>query len=73
VFKAESKRYVLQQIEELRQRKAQGIVLGCTEFPLIIKPSDLGFPLFDTTRLHSQRPLDFILGKQGLVHVRTDQ
>jgi aspartate racemase len=73
VFKAESKRYVLQQIEELRQRKAQGIVLGCTEFPLIIKPSDLGFPLFDTTRLHSQRAVDFILGKQGLVHVRTDQ
>jgi aspartate racemase len=35
IFKAESKKYVLQQIEELQQRGAQGIVLGCTEFPLI--------------------------------------
>jgi aspartate racemase len=73
IFKAESKKYVLQQIEELQQRGAQGIVLGCTEFPLIIKPTDVGVPLFDTTLLHSQMAVDFILGKQGLAHVRTVQ
>jgi aspartate racemase len=73
IFKAESKKYVLQQIEELRQRGAQGIVLGCTEFPLIIKPSDVELPLFDTTRLHSRMAVDFILGKPGLAHVRTSQ
>jgi aspartate/glutamate racemase len=44
-----------------------------TEFPLIIKRSDVSFPLFDTTRLHSQTAVDFILGKQGLAHVRPDQ
>jgi len=73
VFKAESKKYVLQQIEELRKRGAQGIVLGCTEFPLIIKPPDVEVPLFDTTRLHSQMAVDFILGKQGLARVRADR
>ncbi len=73
IFKAESKKYVLDQIGELRQRGAQGIVLGCTEFPLIIKPADVGVPLFDTTLLHSQMAVDFILGKQGLAHVRTVQ
>jgi aspartate racemase len=73
IFKAESKKYVLQQIEELRKRGAQGIVLGCTEFPLIIKPPDVEVPLFDTTRLHSQMAVDFILGKQGLARVRPDQ
>jgi aspartate/glutamate racemase len=73
IFKAESKKYVLQQIEELRQRGAQGIVLGCTEFPLIIKPANVGTPLFDTTLLHSQIAVDFILGKQTLAHVRTVQ
>lgn len=41
IFKAESKKYVLQQTEDLRQRGAQGIVLGCTEFPLIILIDDL--------------------------------
>src|SRR6266849_6171442 len=73
IFKAESKKYVLQQIQELRQRGAQGIVLGSTEFPLIIKPADVAVPLFDTTLLHSQMAVDFILGKQGLAHVRTVQ
>jgi len=48
----------------------QGIVLGCTEFPLIIKPSDVSIPVFDATRLHSQMAVDFILGKQGVAHVR---
>jgi aspartate racemase len=73
IFKAESKKYVLQQMEELRQRGAQGIVLGCTEFPLIIKQHDFDLPLFDTPRLHSQMAVDFILGKQGLAHVRPDR
>jgi aspartate racemase len=73
IFKAESKKYVLQQMEELRERGAQGIVLGCTEFPLIIKQRDFDLPLFDTPRLHSQMAVDFILGKQGLGHVRPDQ
>jgi aspartate racemase len=72
IFKPESKKYVLQQIEELQKRGAQGIVLGCTEFPLIIKPSDVSIPVFDTTRLHSQMAVDFILGKQGLASVRPD-
>lgn len=70
VYKAESKRYVLDQIEALQRRGAQGIVLGCTEFPLIVKQSDVAIPVFDTTLLHSQMAVDFILGKQGLAHVQ---
>jgi aspartate racemase len=70
IFKPESKKYVLDQIEELRKRGAEGIVLGCTEFPLIIKPADVTMPVFDTTLLHSQMAVDFILGKQGLAQVQ---
>ena len=73
IYNPESKKYVLQQMEELRKRGAQGIVLGCTEFPLIIKQRDFDLPLFDTTRLHSQMAVDFIFGKPGLGHVRPDQ
>jgi aspartate racemase len=72
IFKADSKKYVLQQIAELRHRGAQGIVLGCTEFPLIIKSEDVAVPIFDTTLLHSQMAVDFILGREGLAHVRRD-
>jgi len=70
VFKADSKKYVLRQIQELRRRGARGIVLGCTEFPLIIKSADVSVPIFDTTHLHSQMAVDFILGREGLAHIR---
>jgi aspartate racemase len=70
VFKPASKNYVLQQIEELRKRGAEGIVLACTEFPLIIGPEDVRIPVFDTTLLHSQMAVDFILGKPGIAQVR---
>lgn len=70
IFKPESKKFVLGQIEELRKLGARGIVLGCTEFPLIIKPTDVSLPVFDTTLLHSQMAVDFIIGKQGLAHVQ---
>lgn len=63
VFKPTTKRYVLAQIEELHQRGAQGIILGCTEFPLIITQADVPIPTFDTTRLHAQMGVDFIMGR----------
>jgi aspartate racemase len=70
VFKRASRTFVLRQIEELRKRGAEGIVLACTEFPLIIKPEDVTLPVFDTTLLHSQMAADFIIGKPGLAQVR---
>jgi len=63
IFKPETKRYVLRQIEELEGQGIQGIILGCTEFPLIISQSDVRVPVFDTTRLHAQMAVDFILGR----------
>ena len=73
VFTPESKIYVLEQMKQLQKHGAQAIVLGCTEFPLIIKKQDFDLPLFDTPRLHSQMAVDFILGKAGLAHVRPDE
>jgi aspartate racemase len=63
IFIPKSKRYVLRQIEELESQGVQGIILGCTEFPLIINQSDVRVPVFDTTRLHAQMAVDFILGR----------
>ncbi len=63
IFKPQTKRYLLEQIEELRKRGAQGVILGSTEIPLIIDQSDVGIPVFDTTRLHSLMAVEFILGR----------
>lgn len=39
-------------IARLVERGADGIVLGCTEIMLLVRPQDSAVPLFDTTRLH---------------------
>jgi aspartate racemase len=48
-------------IARLEGRGAQGIVLGCTEIPLIVKQKDYGLPLFDTTDLHARAAVDLAL------------
>lgn len=63
IFEPETKHYVLREIEDLENRGAEGIVLGCTEFPLIIDQRDVNVPVFDTTQLHSRMAVDFILGR----------
>jgi aspartate racemase len=40
---------------------ARGVILGCTEFPLLVKPEDVTVPLFDTLALHVEQALDFAL------------
>jgi aspartate racemase len=48
-------------IRRLQGRGAQGIILGCTEIPLIVKPEDSDLPLFDTTALHAKAAVDLAL------------
>jgi len=40
---------------------AQGIILGCTEIPLLIGTADATVPLFDTTTLHAMAAVEFAL------------
>jgi aspartate racemase len=48
-------------IARLEGRGAQGIVLGCTEIPLLVKQKDYGLPLFDTTDLHARAAVEYAL------------
>lgn len=41
-------------INRLGQKGAQGIILGCTEIELLIRPKDTPLPLFATTSLHAK-------------------
>ncbi|MBV9418550.1 MAG: aspartate/glutamate racemase family protein [Alphaproteobacteria bacterium] len=45
-------------IARLIARGAEGIVMGCTEIPLLLKPEDSAVPLFDTTTLHALAAVD---------------
>ena len=61
VFKAETKKRYLEIIEKLRGDGAQGVILGCTEIPLLIAQSDCSLTVFDTTAIHSGAAADFAL------------
>lgn len=41
-------------IASLEERGAEGVVLGCTEIPLLISDEDVNIPTFDTTTLHAE-------------------
>jgi aspartate racemase len=49
--------------KKLTKRGAEGIVLGCTELPLLIRPSDVQVPVFDTTRLHAEAAVELALSE----------
>jgi aspartate racemase len=49
-------------IGALHRQGAEGIVLGCTEIGLLVKPEDSPLPLFDTTLLHARAAVDAALG-----------
>jgi aspartate racemase len=53
-IKASSRRVCADIISRLMNKGAEGIVLGCTELPLLIRSSDTRAPIFDTTRLHAE-------------------
>ena len=48
-------------IFKMSMRGAQGVILGCTEIPLVVYETDVEIPAFDTTRLHAIAAADFIL------------
>ncbi|MBC8986363.1 amino acid racemase [Pedobacter sp. N36a] len=61
ILNPETKKQYLVIIQELIDQGAEGIILGCTEIPLLIKADDLTVPVFDTTKIHAQAAVDFAL------------
>lgn len=50
-----SKEAYLNIINKLVERGAEGVILGCTEIPLLIQQNDTSIPLFDTTFIHANK------------------
>ena len=61
IFKKEAKEKFLNIIHKLQVQGAEGIILGCTEIPLLINQDDSKLPLFNTTHIHSRAVVDFVL------------
>lgn len=56
-----SRDFFINVINELKEKGAEGVILGCTEIPMLIKQKDSPIPVFDTTRLHALAAVDFAL------------
>lgn len=62
IFRDETKQRYLEIIDKLNKNGgAEGIILGCTEIPLLIKQADCSVPVFDTTMIHAKYAVDFAL------------
>ncbi|HEU4429585.1 MAG TPA: aspartate/glutamate racemase family protein [Myxococcota bacterium] len=48
-------------IDQLAKRGAQGVILGCTEVGMLVKPEAVALPCFDTAALHAEAAIDFAL------------
>ncbi len=48
-------------IEGLASNGAEGVILGCTEIPLLIRQEDVAVPLFDTTSIHAESAVEYAL------------
>ncbi len=56
-----SRNRFLEIINKLKKNGAEGIILGCTEIPLLIKQEHTNIPLFDTLEIHCDAIVDFVL------------
>jgi aspartate racemase len=56
-----SRRAFTEVIERVVDKGAEGVILGCTEFGMLIGAGDSPVPLFDTTVLHARRAVDLAL------------
>lgn len=49
-----SRKQYVRIIEQLKEKGAEGVILGCTEIGLLIKQKDSSLPVFDTTQIHAR-------------------
>ena len=62
VLKSSTREYFRSVVAELAGSGCDGVVMGCTEIPLILRPEDVETPLLDSTRLLAKAALEEALG-----------
>lgn len=62
IIKDESREKYVAIIKRLQAEGAQGVILGCTEIPLLISDKDVSIPVFDTTTIHAEKAVELAIG-----------
>jgi len=63
-FSADARNQFLVIMNNLVAQGAEGIILGCTEIPLLVNQKDTTIPLFDTLEIHAKAAVDFALSTE---------
>uniref|UniRef100_UPI00260932A8 aspartate/glutamate racemase family protein n=1 Tax=Thermococcus sp. TaxID=35749 RepID=UPI00260932A8 len=53
-----SRDWVLNLINKYIGEGVEGVILGCTELPLIVKPGDVNAEVFDTVEIHMRKLIE---------------
>jgi aspartate racemase len=61
----ESRAGLIAVMRRLAERGAQGVILGCTEIPMLVTATDAGMRLFDTTAIHAEAALRCAVEGEG--------
>jgi aspartate racemase len=61
ITREESRLAYLEIVEELARRGAKAVILGCTEIGLLIRDGDASVPLYDTTRIHAEAAVEWMV------------
>ena len=49
-------------VNDLLAQHVEGVILGCTEIGLLLRPGDVEIPLFDTAVIHAEEAARYALG-----------
>ncbi|MER9256865.1 aspartate/glutamate racemase family protein [Mesorhizobium sp. M0619] len=62
IVSAASKAAYIDEVARLRRdEKIDGVIMGCTEITMLIGERDFDIPVFDTTRIHAEAAVAFML------------
>jgi aspartate racemase len=61
IINPDTKQNYISIVKDLVDRGAEGIILGCTEIPMLISQEDFSIPVFDTTKIHSSAIIEYAL------------
>jgi aspartate racemase len=63
IISESSRESLAEVVSNLADQGAEGVVLGCTEIGLLLRPEDVSVPLFDTALLHAEEAARWALGE----------
>ncbi|WP_100075597.1 aspartate/glutamate racemase family protein [Chryseobacterium camelliae] len=64
LVKPETKQEYLNIVADLEKKGAECLILGCTEIPMLLGQEDFELPVFDSTKIHSEAIVDYILSSK---------